>query len=367
MMMPGRKYSASGSYRYGFNGKENDNEVKGEGNQQDYGMRIYDPRLGKFLSVDPLTKAYPWYTPYQFAGNMPIWAVDLDGLEPAKPGKKVGDRQTGTDKEKNARTWEWDGTSWKEAELEAAIVKGTYKHQLLAPIVRSAYDDDRMTQNAQMAKDIVKSIWDNSEIGKKIMSKIPGIPGVPGASDIAKKLSDKFGPGLYKAAEIIVKNQDMPIDMAAEGIGLVNPAIALFNRTVIASIVNDMHKQDNLYLFQMLDNAWRNTDNFNAIYQGLYVDGGFYGKTTCMIKKDYVSVYAVTQKQFDQVMKEKFFYPSDYHFGGLVINRNNFESVKAGVFNGEAPRYYIYFNNLGNKGFLHISEIGYIPIIIPRK
>jgi hypothetical protein len=28
-----------------------------------------------------LAKDYPWYTPYQFAGNMPIWAVDLDGLE----------------------------------------------------------------------------------------------------------------------------------------------------------------------------------------------------------------------------------------------------------------------------------------------
>jgi hypothetical protein len=44
-------------------------------------MRIYDSRLGRFLSVDPLTKSYPWYTPYQFAGNTPIWAIDLDGLE----------------------------------------------------------------------------------------------------------------------------------------------------------------------------------------------------------------------------------------------------------------------------------------------
>jgi hypothetical protein len=34
------------------------------------------------LSVDPLTKSYPWYTPYQFAGNMPVVAIDLDGLEP---------------------------------------------------------------------------------------------------------------------------------------------------------------------------------------------------------------------------------------------------------------------------------------------
>lgn len=76
--MPGRTYSSS-SYHYGFNGKENDKDA-GEG-IQDYGMRIYDVRLGKFLSVDPLTKDFPWYTPYQFAGNKPIIAIDLDGLE----------------------------------------------------------------------------------------------------------------------------------------------------------------------------------------------------------------------------------------------------------------------------------------------
>jgi RHS repeat-associated protein len=80
MLQPGRSMNVSG-YRYGFNGKENDNQVKGEGNQQDYGMRVYDPRLGKFLSVDPLTKSFPFYTPYQFAGNKPIYALDLDGME----------------------------------------------------------------------------------------------------------------------------------------------------------------------------------------------------------------------------------------------------------------------------------------------
>ncbi len=80
--MPGRKFSqANANYRYGFNGKEKDNEMYGEGNAYDYGMRIYDPRLGRFLSVDPLSDSYPWYTPYQFAGNKPIWCLDLDGLE----------------------------------------------------------------------------------------------------------------------------------------------------------------------------------------------------------------------------------------------------------------------------------------------
>jgi hypothetical protein len=51
------------------------------GNQQDYGMRIYDPRVGRFLSVDPLTKDYAELTPYQFASNSPIQGIDLDGGE----------------------------------------------------------------------------------------------------------------------------------------------------------------------------------------------------------------------------------------------------------------------------------------------
>jgi uncharacterized protein RhaS with RHS repeats len=55
--------------------------VKGAGEQINYGMRVYDPRTGRFLSVDPFSNSYPWYTPYQYAGNKPIAAVDLDGLE----------------------------------------------------------------------------------------------------------------------------------------------------------------------------------------------------------------------------------------------------------------------------------------------
>ncbi|MDH5414965.1 MAG: hypothetical protein OEW87_12570 [Flavobacteriaceae bacterium] len=74
--------SCAGRYRYGFNGKEKDQSGEFGGNTTyDYGFRIYNPAIGKFLSVDPLTSSYPWYTPYQFAGNQPIWAIDLDGLE----------------------------------------------------------------------------------------------------------------------------------------------------------------------------------------------------------------------------------------------------------------------------------------------
>ena len=82
VVLEGRTYTSESGYRYGFNGKEKDDEGMGGGGQTyDYGFRIYNPGLAKFLSVDPLSASYPELTPYQFASNTPIWAIDLDGLE----------------------------------------------------------------------------------------------------------------------------------------------------------------------------------------------------------------------------------------------------------------------------------------------
>jgi RHS repeat-associated protein len=60
---------------------EKDDELKGEGNAINYEARFFDPRVGRFLSLDPLSKKFPMLSPFQFASNTPIWAVDLDGLE----------------------------------------------------------------------------------------------------------------------------------------------------------------------------------------------------------------------------------------------------------------------------------------------
>jgi RHS repeat-associated protein len=81
MDMPDRNWQSGDKYRYGFNGKEKDKGEWGSGTNYDYGFRIYNPAIGKFLSVDPLRSSYPRYSPYQFAGNTPVQATDLDGLE----------------------------------------------------------------------------------------------------------------------------------------------------------------------------------------------------------------------------------------------------------------------------------------------
>jgi RHS repeat-associated protein len=65
-----------------FNGKELNEDL--DLYWYEYGFRNnFDPQLGRFHSIDPLASDYPYYTPYQFAGNQPTIAVDIDGLEPA--------------------------------------------------------------------------------------------------------------------------------------------------------------------------------------------------------------------------------------------------------------------------------------------
>jgi RHS repeat-associated protein len=85
MAMPSRTFASSAStkFRYGFNGKENDPDISA--GIQDYGMRIYDARLGRFLSVDPLKHQFPMLSTYQSSGCNPIKFIDLDGGEPKIP------------------------------------------------------------------------------------------------------------------------------------------------------------------------------------------------------------------------------------------------------------------------------------------
>lgn len=83
--MPSRN-GASGDYRFGFNGHEQDNEVKNiTGTHYDFGARVYDPRLGKFFSVDPRIREFSFMSPYCFAANNPIYYIDKDGEGPFHP------------------------------------------------------------------------------------------------------------------------------------------------------------------------------------------------------------------------------------------------------------------------------------------
>jgi RHS repeat-associated protein len=80
MLLP-KRHGAVDGYRYGFQGQEKDDEIKGEGNSLNYKFRMYDPRIGRFFAEDPLVPQYPELTPYQFASNSPVFLNELEGLE----------------------------------------------------------------------------------------------------------------------------------------------------------------------------------------------------------------------------------------------------------------------------------------------
>ncbi|MEM6262775.1 MAG: DUF6443 domain-containing protein [Bacteroidota bacterium] len=81
MPMPGRALTLSvgDRHRFGFQGQETDQEFMG--GAVSYKYRVHDARIGRFLSVDPLSPEYPWNSPYAFSENRVINSVELEGLE----------------------------------------------------------------------------------------------------------------------------------------------------------------------------------------------------------------------------------------------------------------------------------------------
>ncbi len=147
MAMPDRKYALNNvKFRYGFNGKENEDETS----TQDYGFRIYNPALCKFLSVDPLTEKYPELTPYQFASNTPMQSIDLDGLEENNKTKPDAPRQNSGNNKNEAKGMcnEKIKENKKESYVEVLQKSFTLVNQ-------NVFNDNKKKENEQLKKDEV--------------------------------------------------------------------------------------------------------------------------------------------------------------------------------------------------------------------
>ena len=83
------------TYPYGFNGMEADDDIKGEGNSYTTEFRQLDPRIGRWLSTDPIV--HPHQSPYSGFNNNPLRYADPRGAKGEDWIKKNGSDQ-----------WEWD-------------------------------------------------------------------------------------------------------------------------------------------------------------------------------------------------------------------------------------------------------------------
>ena len=82
MTESGRTYRPD--YRYGFNGKEKENK---SGSHVDFGDRIFDLKISKWLCLDPVKD--PSVSPYVFCSNSPIIFFDPNGRVQCNPNGSV--------------------------------------------------------------------------------------------------------------------------------------------------------------------------------------------------------------------------------------------------------------------------------------
>ena len=126
MIMSGRKYSNGNQYRYGFNGKEKNNEISGEGNSYDFVARIYDPRLGRFLSHDFFAALKPAVTGYNFGSNNPLSRIDPDGNFDVDPNASKKEKK-GLNAMGNQYSKYLHGLKEGSQELNALLNRSGYK------------------------------------------------------------------------------------------------------------------------------------------------------------------------------------------------------------------------------------------------
>jgi RHS repeat-associated protein len=79
MMLPNLNDQGADGYRYGFNGMEKDDEVKGNDNSYTTEFRQYDPRVARWLSIDPVV--HHQFSPYSAFDNNPIFYTDPSGAD----------------------------------------------------------------------------------------------------------------------------------------------------------------------------------------------------------------------------------------------------------------------------------------------
>jgi len=147
---------------------EKDDEVRnGKGNSYDFGARMLDPRIGRWLSVDALEKKYTSLSPYNFVANTPLQAKDPDGRIIIFINGLYG--PIGGVNEPKARYW---GSAWRNQlkrhwnDQNYLFLDGSLGGQANIPANLSA--DYRQSEGYEQGYNSAQTIIDNLSDGETI-------------------------------------------------------------------------------------------------------------------------------------------------------------------------------------------------------
>ena len=157
---------------------EKDSELKGDGNSYTTLWRQYDPRIGRWLSIDPEQAQFPSSSPYAAMGNNPVVLSDVFGNCPSCPAKG-----TFTDGQNNYDYKEEDG-----------FTVGDLEEWGLKPFVPLEYE-----KHVDFQADQGKFIVSDNNVG-------PILP-------VGENLLDEFGLGYGATNRLMLDDHPMTQDM----------------------------------------------------------------------------------------------------------------------------------------------------------
>ena len=157
-------------YWFGFNGAELENEIYGEGNAYDLGLRMYDARLARMFSIDPRTPEYPWQSPYVYHRNRPIAVIDFMGggdddlKELASTSHSTSNESFTKDGVKIEETIETMNTVYKNTKTGDYILKETINRTF------TSYDSNNdIITSSQMTSSTMTNMSQSSGDGKSLV------------------------------------------------------------------------------------------------------------------------------------------------------------------------------------------------------